>query len=125
MAGTQGPVLFCLHGGGYTGSASDLITTLLQFAFGCSDDEWFRMFHQLTTQCALLCACRLSFALVAGKMKEKVRVVAMDARGHGLSSTEDDSDLSAQAWCLLPLSFVVQSGKFSKLAKIWKRFLLV
>jgi protein phosphatase methylesterase 1 len=60
MAGTQGPVLFCLHGGGYTG---------------------------------------LSFALVAGKMKEKVRVVAMDARGHGLSSTEDDSDLSAQMQC--------------------------
>jgi hypothetical protein len=25
----------------------------------------------------------------------------------------------------LPLSFVVQSGKFSELAKIWKRFLLV
>lgn len=86
---------------------------------------WFRMFHQLTTQCILSCACRLSFALVAGKMKEKVRVVAMDARGHGLSSTEDDSDLSAQAWCLLPLSFVVRSGKFSELAKIWKRFLLV
>ncbi|KAH9574443.1 hypothetical protein CY35_01G057800 [Sphagnum magellanicum] len=60
LAGTQGPVLFCLHGGGYTG---------------------------------------LSFALVAGKMKEKVRIVAMDARGHGLSSTEDDSDLSAEMQC--------------------------
>jgi protein phosphatase methylesterase 1 len=62
LAGSQGPVLFCLHGGGYTG---------------------------------------LSFALVAGKTREKVRVVAMDTRGHGLSSTEDDSDLSAEAWCCL------------------------
>jgi protein phosphatase methylesterase 1 len=62
LAGSQGPVLFCLHGGGYTG---------------------------------------LSFALVAGKTREKVRVVAMDARGDGLSSTEDESDLSAEAWCCL------------------------
>ncbi|CAM6068643.1 unnamed protein product [Sphagnum tenellum] len=62
LAGSQGPFLFFLHGGGYTG---------------------------------------LSFALVAGKTREKVRVVAMDTRGHGLSSTEDDSDLSAEAWCCL------------------------
>jgi hypothetical protein len=35
------------------------------------------------------------------KDREKVRVVAMDARGYGLSSSEDDSDLSAEAWCCL------------------------
>ncbi|KAG0574750.1 hypothetical protein KC19_VG287800 [Ceratodon purpureus] len=60
LAGTEGPVVFCLHGGGYTG---------------------------------------LSFALIAGKMKEKVRVVAMDMRGHGLSKTTDDTDLSAETQC--------------------------
>lgn len=60
LAGTEGPVVFCLHGGGYTG---------------------------------------LSFALIAGKMKEKVRVVAMDMRGHGQSKTSDDTDLSAETQC--------------------------
>jgi protein phosphatase methylesterase 1 len=54
-AGTEGPVVFCLHGGGY---------------------------------------CGLSFALSAGKIKEKARVVAMDLRGHGKSSTENEFDLS-------------------------------
>jgi len=53
-------VVFCLHGGGYTG---------------------------------------LSFALIAGKMKEKVRVVAMDMRGHGLTKTSDNTDLSAETQC--------------------------
>jgi len=60
LAGSEGPVVFCLHGGGYTG---------------------------------------LSFALIAGKMKDKVRVVAMDMRGHGLTYTSDDSDLSAETQC--------------------------
>jgi hypothetical protein len=60
MAGSQGPVVFCLHGGGYSG---------------------------------------LSFALVAGKMKHKVRVVALDMRGHGLSRTDNDDDLSAETFC--------------------------
>ncbi|KAG0620353.1 hypothetical protein M758_4G209600 [Ceratodon purpureus] len=60
LAGTEGPVVFCLHGGGYTG---------------------------------------LSFSLIAGKMKEKVRVVAMDMRGHGLSKTSDNTDLSAETQC--------------------------
>ncbi|CAM6113999.1 unnamed protein product [Calypogeia fissa] len=60
MAGTQGPVVFCLHGGGYSG---------------------------------------LSFALVAGKMKHKVRVVALDMRGHGLSRTNNDDDLSTETLC--------------------------
>ncbi|GAB2239844.1 hypothetical protein Droror1_Dr00020362 [Drosera rotundifolia] len=56
-AGSEGPVLFCLHGGGYTG---------------------------------------LSFAISARVMKEKVRVVAMDLRGHGKSTTENDLDLSVE-----------------------------
>ncbi|XP_020110551.1 protein phosphatase methylesterase 1 isoform X2 [Ananas comosus] len=60
MAGSDGPVVFCLHGGGYSG---------------------------------------LSFALSASKIKEKARVVAMDLRGHGKSSTENDSDLSIETLC--------------------------
>uniref|UniRef100_A0A0E0DEQ0 Protein phosphatase methylesterase 1 n=1 Tax=Oryza meridionalis TaxID=40149 RepID=A0A0E0DEQ0_9ORYZ len=57
MAGLEGPVVFCLHGGGYSG---------------------------------------LSFALAASRMKEKARVVSMDLRGHGKSTTSDDSDLSIE-----------------------------
>ncbi|KAA8528022.1 hypothetical protein F0562_035109 [Nyssa sinensis] len=60
MAGTEGPVVFCLHGGGYSG---------------------------------------LSFALSASKIKEKARVVAMDLRGHGKSSTENELDLSIETLC--------------------------
>ncbi|KAF6159705.1 hypothetical protein GIB67_029963 [Kingdonia uniflora] len=60
MAGTEGPVVFCLHGGGYSG---------------------------------------LSFALAASKIKEKARVVAMDMRGHGESSIENDLDLSIETLC--------------------------
>ncbi|KAJ0960426.1 hypothetical protein J5N97_001753 [Dioscorea zingiberensis] len=56
-AGSEGPVVFCLHGGGYSG---------------------------------------LSFALAASKIKEKARVVAMDLRGHGKSSTSNDLDLSIE-----------------------------
>lgn len=40
--------------------------------------------------------CRLSFALSASKIKEKARVVAMDLRGHGKSSTENELDLSIE-----------------------------
>ncbi|KAF3953030.1 hypothetical protein CMV_021484 [Castanea mollissima] len=57
MAGTEGPVVFCLHGGGYSG---------------------------------------LSFALAASIIKEKARVVAMDMRGHGKSSAENELDLSIE-----------------------------
>ncbi|EOA20969.1 hypothetical protein CARUB_v10001304mg [Capsella rubella] len=57
MAGTEGPVVFCLHGGGYSG---------------------------------------LSFSLVASKIKEKARVVAMDLRGHGKSVSENELDLSLE-----------------------------
>lgn len=57
LAGSEGPVVFCLHGGGFSG---------------------------------------LSFALAAGLMKNKVRVVAMDFRGHGLSETSNDTDLSIE-----------------------------
>ncbi|TXG53462.1 hypothetical protein EZV62_022631 [Acer yangbiense] len=60
MAGTEGPVVFCLHGGGNSG---------------------------------------LSFALSASNIKEKARVVAMDMRGHGKSSTENDLDLSIETMC--------------------------
>ncbi|KAG6521771.1 hypothetical protein ZIOFF_018897 [Zingiber officinale] len=60
MAGSGGPVVFCLHGGGYSG---------------------------------------LSFALSAGKIKDKSRVLAMDFRGHGKSVTDDDLDLSIETLC--------------------------
>lgn len=59
-AGSEGPVVFCLHGGGYSG---------------------------------------LSFALSANKIKEKARVVAMDLRGHGKSTTDNDLDLSIETLC--------------------------
>ncbi|KAE8022278.1 hypothetical protein FH972_008090 [Carpinus fangiana] len=60
LGGTDGPVVFCLHGGGYSG---------------------------------------LSFALAASKIKEKARVVAMDLRGHGKSTSENDLDLSIETMC--------------------------
>lgn len=59
-AGTEGPVILCLHGGGYSG---------------------------------------LSFALAAEKLKQKARVVAIDLRGHGMSQTDDDTDISIERLC--------------------------
>ncbi|KAH6833991.1 esterase/lipase/thioesterase family protein [Perilla frutescens var. hirtella] len=59
-AGSEGPVVLCLHGGGYSG---------------------------------------LSFALSASQIKERARVVALDLRGHGKSSTENDLDLSIETIC--------------------------
>ncbi|XP_078171869.1 esterase/lipase/thioesterase family protein isoform X2 [Carex rostrata] len=59
-AGSEGPVVLCLHGGGYSG---------------------------------------LSFGLAASKIKEKARVVAMDLRGHGKSSSDNDLDLSIETLC--------------------------
>ncbi|GER27595.1 protein phosphatase methylesterase 1, partial [Striga asiatica] len=41
----------------------------------------------------------LSFALSARIIKEKARVVAMDLRGHGKSSTDNDLDLSIVTLC--------------------------
>lgn len=44
-------------------------------------------------------------------MKEKVRVVAMDLRGHGKSSTEDEIDMSIEVVDMLQffefLNFIV------------------
>ncbi|KAJ4761771.1 Protein phosphatase methylesterase 1 [Rhynchospora pubera] len=59
-SGSEGPVVFCLHGGGYSG---------------------------------------LSFGLAASKLKEKAHVAAMDLRGHGKSSTDNDLDLSIDTLC--------------------------
>ncbi|CAL8107055.1 unnamed protein product [Prunus armeniaca] len=42
---------------------------------------------------------RLSFALSTSKIKEKARVVAMDLRGHGKSTTENETDLSIETMC--------------------------
>jgi hypothetical protein len=61
LAGKQGPVLFCLHGGGYTGSASDLITTILQFAFGCWDDDGSECF--INSQPSVFCHVLADFHL--------------------------------------------------------------
>ncbi|ONK64232.1 uncharacterized protein A4U43_C07F23500 [Asparagus officinalis] len=47
----------------------------------------------------LILVQRLSFALTARKIKEKARVVAMDLRGHGKSSTDNDVDLSIDTLC--------------------------
>uniref|UniRef100_A0A0D6R5T4 Protein phosphatase methylesterase 1 n=1 Tax=Araucaria cunninghamii TaxID=56994 RepID=A0A0D6R5T4_ARACU len=59
-AGTEGPVVFCLHGGGNSG---------------------------------------LSFALVAGMMKQTAQIVAMDLRGHGKSHSDDEIDISTETLC--------------------------
>ncbi|CAD7696439.1 unnamed protein product [Ostreobium quekettii] len=59
-AGTGGPLLLCLHGGGYTG---------------------------------------LTWSLLAPRVKDTCRIVAMDLRGHGLTKTNDDEDLSAETLC--------------------------
>ncbi|GLJ31087.1 hypothetical protein SUGI_0622230 [Cryptomeria japonica] len=66
-AGTEGPVVFCLHGGGYSG---------------------------------------LSFALAAGNMKQKARVVAMDLRGHGKSHSDNEIDMSIETLCEDVLSVI-------------------
>ena len=44
---------------------------------------------------------RLSFALSTSKIKEKARVVAMDLRGHGKTSTENELDLSVEVLLIL------------------------
>lgn len=41
---------------------------------------------------------RLSFALSSSKIKEKAQVVAMDLRGHGKSSTDNELDLSIEVY---------------------------
>lgn len=56
-AGNQGPVLYCIHGGGYSG---------------------------------------LTWAMLAAQLKHTCRIVAPDLRGHGLTYSNDDMDLSIQ-----------------------------
>ncbi|KAJ9562898.1 hypothetical protein OSB04_008058 [Centaurea solstitialis] len=76
-AGKEGPVVFCLHGGGYSG----------YFA------------TQKVKSVVLQTIPRLSFAISARLIKEKARVVAMDLRGHGKSSTENEIDMSIETLC--------------------------
>lgn len=59
IAGSQGPVILCLHGGGYTGLSWSLVAA--------------RLLASSSVPC---------------------RVVAPDLRGHGLSQTDNDADLS-------------------------------
>ncbi|MBA0808561.1 hypothetical protein Gohar_024290, partial [Gossypium harknessii] len=59
----------------------------------------FSVSEFLINASCLTCYGRLSFALSASKIKEKARVVAMDLRGHGKSSTENDLDLSIETMC--------------------------
>ncbi|KAK2974097.1 hypothetical protein RJ640_020453, partial [Escallonia rubra] len=83
MAGTEGPVVFCLHGGGFSGYVKRELkgrpsAQHAQAAAGFGG---------------------LSFSLSAKIIKEKARVVAMDLRGHGKSSTENELDLSIETLC--------------------------
>jgi len=57
LAGSTGPVILCLHGGGYTG---------------------------------------LTWAIMASLLKDTCQIVAPDLRGHGLTLSENDLDLSAE-----------------------------
>ena len=53
----------------------------------------------------IICFPRLSFALSASQIKEKARVVAMDLRGHGRTTTENDNDLSIEVRLLSKKNF--------------------
>ncbi|GAU18963.1 hypothetical protein TSUD_229540 [Trifolium subterraneum] len=86
MAGTEGPVVFCLHGGGYSG---------VQILLG-SNPNGVRINVPPGRTCVL---AWLSFAVSTGIIKEKARVVAMDLRGHGKSVTDNDFDLSVETMC--------------------------
>lgn len=57
LAGSTGPIVLCLHGGGYTG---------------------------------------LTWAIMASQLKDTCQIVAPDLRGHGLTFSENDLDLSAE-----------------------------
>ncbi|PON72580.1 Protein phosphatase methylesterase [Trema orientale] len=41
----------------------------------------------------------MEVVILASKIKEKARVVAMDLRGHGKSTSENDLDLSVETMC--------------------------
>ncbi|KAL5993277.1 hypothetical protein ACLOJK_014201 [Asimina triloba] len=107
-AGSEGPVVFCLHGGGYSGWV--LTKTFHEFNLvelvplnwnSFETDIYCSGQESLTFDLTLLFLknAQLSFALAASKIKEKARVVAMDLRGHGKSSTDNDLDLSIETLC--------------------------
>lgn len=77
-------MVLCLHGGGYSGYAQS--SSVIEFK------------TKITSRRLISCFTmdRLSFGLAASKLKQKARVVAMDLRGHGKSSTENDLDLSIE-----------------------------
>nr|CAE01494.1 P0041A24.6 [Oryza sativa Japonica Group] len=85
MARSEGPVVFCLHGGGYSG-----------WDFHINDIKQGVSLEPRPASRPICGASQLSFALAASRMKEKARVVSMDLRGHGKSTTSDDSDLSIE-----------------------------
>ncbi|KAF2290444.1 hypothetical protein GH714_013201 [Hevea brasiliensis] len=58
----------------------------------------------------------LSLALSANKIKEKARVVAIDLRGHGKTSTENDLDLSIGTMCNDVLAVLKEMNGESPLA---------
>ncbi|XP_057993614.1 uncharacterized protein LOC110633424 isoform X2 [Hevea brasiliensis] len=58
----------------------------------------------------------LSLALSASKIKEKARVVAIDLRGHGKTSTENDLDLSIETMCNDVLAVLKEMNGDSPLA---------
>lgn len=63
----------------------------------------FRLYHAHLTHTSDFCLlflhggghCALSWALVAEKLRHRCPVIAFDARGHGNSVADDDTDLSA------------------------------
>ncbi|TVU14245.1 hypothetical protein EJB05_37701 [Eragrostis curvula] len=83
-AGSEGPVVFCLHGGGYSGYVCAAVYLGTFDMFGQSD-------------CVNANGSGLAEMLsMASRIKDKARVVAMDLRGHGKSTTSDDLDLSIE-----------------------------
>jgi protein phosphatase methylesterase 1 len=62
----------------------------------------------------VICLARLSFALSASKIKEKARVVAMDLRGHGKTSTENELDLSVEVLIIFLVFNLSESDSFQQ-----------
>ncbi|KAF3620009.1 short-chain dehydrogenase/reductase family protein [Capsicum annuum] len=116
MAGTEGPVIFCLHGGGYSGFgvtvkvmdlgvkcllAENLRGRGIRADFGGYLEAFIIRMRKLGEDKDLgkILGGGFENVIKSSKIKEKARIVAMDLRGHGKTSTQNDVDLSIETLC--------------------------
>ena len=102
LSGDSGPVVLCLHGGGYTGLTWAPFATALQAAcVGYARAGTQRLFSRC---CPANCArpvikglqCGVELGLLSpSHTPHRCRVVAPDLRGHGLTAAANESDFSA------------------------------